>query len=368
MGASWPLTLFVVFSWYASNIGVLLLNKFLLSNTGFRQPVFLTLCHMIACALMGATLSMVGFTPMKRLQSKAQLAKVFMLSIIFCATIVLGNMSLKYIPISFNQAIGATTPFFTAIFAFALQGIKEGGVTYATLIPIAAGVCIASGGEPQFHAFGFIFCLLATAGRALKSVVQAILMTDPSEKLDPMSLLLYMSGFSIVLLLPTTAMLEPTAFALAVKMVSANHGFFWWLLVNSSMAYLVNLTNFLVTKYTSALTLQVLGNAKGVIAAVISIMIFHNPVTWRGVVGYAITVFGVFLYSESKRNKWSFRPRASSGSLSDDAQSKRYAKLKGAVSASSVPSDVEAPKESTPLLKAVQNPLSLLEKSRSHTM
>lgn len=40
-------------------------------------------------------------------------------------------------------------------------------------------------------------------------------------------------------------------------MVAANPSFFWWLLMNSSLAYAVNLTNFLVTKYTSALTMQV---------------------------------------------------------------------------------------------------------------
>ncbi len=56
-----------------------------------------------------------------------------------------------------------------------------------------AGVLVASGGEPSFHLFGFVACVLATAGRALKSVVQAMLMEDPTEKLDPMSLLFYMS-------------------------------------------------------------------------------------------------------------------------------------------------------------------------------
>lgn len=32
---------------------------------------------------------------------------------------------------------------------------------------------------------------------------------DPSEKLDPMSLLFYMSSFSVVLLVPSTTILEP---------------------------------------------------------------------------------------------------------------------------------------------------------------
>ena len=40
--------------------------------------------------------------------------------------------------------------------------------------------------------------------------------------------------------------------------------------------------SFLVTKFTSPLTLQVLGNAKGVLAAIISVYVFLNPVTTTG--------------------------------------------------------------------------------------
>lgn len=56
--------------------------------------------------------------------------------------------------------------------AAACAGNREAGITYLTLLPIAGGVVIASGGEPLFHLLGFVACLLATSGRALKSVVQ----------------------------------------------------------------------------------------------------------------------------------------------------------------------------------------------------
>jgi drug/metabolite transporter (DMT)-like permease len=55
---------------------------------------------------------------------------------------------------------------------YVCAGNREAGITYLTLIPIAGGVVIASGGEPLFHLLGFVACLLATSGRALKSVVQ----------------------------------------------------------------------------------------------------------------------------------------------------------------------------------------------------
>ncbi len=182
-----------------------------------------------------------------------------------------------------------------------MQGTRESHCTYYTLIPIIVGVVVASGGEPAFNVIGFMCCLVATSLRALKSVVQGILMTDPSEKLDAMSLLFYMSTFSVGFLLPVAGMLEPAAFGRCLQLARGDHTFILWLVGNSSLAYVVNLTNFLVTKYTSALTLQVLGNAKGVVAAVVSVAVFRNAVTWTGCVGYAITVGGVFLYSESKR-------------------------------------------------------------------
>jgi hypothetical protein len=105
---------------------LLLLLLLLLLLGERRQPVFLTLCHMLACAALGYGLSLAQVTPVKPLKSKRQVWKVCLLATLFCITIVLGNMSLKYIPISFNQAIGATTPLFTAVFAFSMQGAAAG--------------------------------------------------------------------------------------------------------------------------------------------------------------------------------------------------------------------------------------------------
>ena len=72
----------------------------------------------------------------------------------------------------------------------------------------------------------------------------------------------------------------------------------------------MNLTNFLVTKCTSPLTLQVLGNAKGAVAVVVSIFLFRNPVSPVGMFGYSITIMGVVAYSEAKkRSKEKLRRR-----------------------------------------------------------
>lgn len=55
-----------------------------------------------------------------------------------------GNISLRYLAISFDQAVGATTPFFTALFAYLVTFKKEAWITYAAIVPVVAGVVIAT--------------------------------------------------------------------------------------------------------------------------------------------------------------------------------------------------------------------------------
>ena len=111
----------LISSWYFFNIGVLLLNKYLLSNYGFKYPIFLTMCHMTACALLSYVgIAWLKLSPMQTIRS-------------------------RFLPVSFNQPVGATTPFFTALFAYLVTFKREAWITYATLLPVVAGVAIASG-------------------------------------------------------------------------------------------------------------------------------------------------------------------------------------------------------------------------------
>nr|GEY17045.1 probable sugar phosphate/phosphate translocator At3g11320 [Tanacetum cinerariifolium] len=141
--------------------------------------------------------------------------------------------------------------------AYLITMKKEAWLVYLALVPVVAGVVIASGGEPSFHLFGFIMCIGATAARALKTVVQGILLSNEGEKLNSMNLLLYMAPIAVVLLLPATLYMEENVVGITIALARQDFGIVWLLLFNSALAYFVNLTNFLVTKHTSALTLQV---------------------------------------------------------------------------------------------------------------
>ncbi|KAF9594819.1 hypothetical protein IFM89_034802 [Coptis chinensis] len=239
--------------------------------------------------------------PFQQLVSRKQFFKIAGLSVIFCFSIVCGKTSLRYLSVSFNQAIGATTPFFTAVFAFLITCKKEYGEVYLELMPVVLGIILASNSDPLFYLFGFLVCVGSMAGWALKSVVQGILLTLEAEKLHSMNLLLHMAPMAALILLPFTLYIEGNIATVAIQKAREDSFIVFLLLGNSTVAYLVNLTNFLVTKHTSALTLQVLGNAKSAVAAVVSVLIFKNPVNIMGMIGFGITIMGVVLYSEAKK-------------------------------------------------------------------
>ncbi|KAJ0101790.1 hypothetical protein Patl1_06520 [Pistacia atlantica] len=294
----------LVASWYSSNIGVLLLNKYLLSNYGFKYPIFLTMCHMTACSLLSyIAIAWMKMVPMQTIRSRLQFLKISALSFVFCISVVFGNVSLRFLPVSFNQAIGATTPFFTAVFAYLMTFKREAWLTYVTLIPVVTGVIIASGGEPSFHLFGFIMCIAATAARALKSVLQGILLSSEGEKLNSMNLLLYMAPIAVVFLLPATLIMEKNVvgitLALArddVKIICSEN-----ILLEMMLSPDILLQERMHLVLISSVGFEVLGNAKGAVAVVVSILIFRNPVSVTGMLGYTLTVFGVILYSEAKK-------------------------------------------------------------------
>lgn len=73
-----------------------------------------------------------------------------------------------------------------------------------------------------------------------------------------MNLLLYMAPIAVVFLLPVTLFMEENVVGITLALAREDIKIIWLLLFNSALAYFVNLTNFLVTKHTSALTLQVL--------------------------------------------------------------------------------------------------------------
>ncbi|KAE8695822.1 putative sugar phosphate/phosphate translocator [Hibiscus syriacus] len=118
-------TLGLIVSWYSSNVRVLLLNKYLFNKYGFKYPIFLTICHMTTWSLLiYITVAWIKMVPMQTIQSRVQFLKISTLNLVFCVLVMIGNICLRFMAVSFNHAVGDTKLFFTTIFAY-LMALKR---------------------------------------------------------------------------------------------------------------------------------------------------------------------------------------------------------------------------------------------------
>lgn len=69
---------------------------------------------------------------------------------------------------------------------------------------------------------------------------------------------MYMAPVAVAFLLPASIIMEEDVLGITIQLAREDSTIVWLLIFNSTLAYFVNLTNFLVTKHTSALTLQVI--------------------------------------------------------------------------------------------------------------
>lgn len=89
--------------------------------------------------------------------------------------------------------------------------------------------------------------------------------------------------------------------------------------------------------------MQVLGNVKGVVATVVSVLLFKNMVSWAGCSGYAIAIGGVFLYSDQKR-----KSREAAAASNNTSATRQHGKLGSGFDGCSAGGSSES--ETSPLL------------------
>jgi drug/metabolite transporter (DMT)-like permease len=297
-----PSAIPAVVEWFTLNIIIGNLNAWVLLN-GFTYPVLLTVVHMVCCWFLAGVSLLTCMHPgdAARPANRNAIRKVRTLSLAFCASVASGNVALQYIYVSFAQMVTAAGPLFTILLMYTMTGKRYSRAVYASMLPMCSGVMMCTAGEVNFHPLGFAAVVAATLLRGVKSIIQGRLLTSPEDKFDSLTLLYHMSGCSILPLGAYVALFEHAALH-DPRLRGAGAAARWGVVVLSGIvAFFLNLCNFVVTKRTSAVTLQVLGNVKVVLSIGVSLLIFGNAVSSFSAAGCVITLAGVYAYNHAPK-------------------------------------------------------------------
>jgi len=325
LGEYWA-TRFCVLLWFGLNMSIGSLMKWIYLHSKlcsalrpdrceqYDFPLFITSVHMLCCWLLCGVYLRASRSPApddgavvvgSGLGAGEIFRSVGPLAALFAVSVGLGNLSLSYVYPSFNQMVSTTTPLITMLIQILFYRSKYNCWAYVSVSILSGGFILCYQHEQNYHILGLACSIGAAIFRAAKSVLQAYLLKDKKKTMDPVMLLYYMAPYSGLLLFCFSCAAlgaRPLSIFFQDGELSPNAPMVMGLTFLSGVtACLLNIFNFLVTYYTSAVVLQILGNVKVVLAIAFSSLIFRNEVSTMQWLGSAICILGCVLYQQKAR-------------------------------------------------------------------
>mmetsp|Transcript_18109 Transcript_18109/g.41239 ORF Transcript_18109/g.41239 Transcript_18109/m.41239 type:complete len:389 (-) Transcript_18109:1073-2239(-) len=313
--------------WTANNIVVTMMNKMAFANVDFQYPFTLSAIHML-CNWIGAQLYMqvvgveydtdpvhprspvtvkvgaagpgniFGRVSRRVLDLRGQLL-IFAFSFIFSMNIGIGNVSLRYVSVNFNQVMRSLVPALTIAFSI-ITGKSISQRRKVAVLPVVCGVAMACYGDMSYTPLGFFITCLCVLFAALKVVASGLMLTG-SLKLHPVDLLSYMAPlalFECLIMASITgelagiskrwyAELQPSV---DIRPMAVCFG-------SGILAFSLNITSLFANKLTSPLTLCIAANVKQVLIIAVSTMFWRIPISFMNGMGIIVVLIGSARYS-----------------------------------------------------------------------
>ncbi|KAJ7792669.1 TPT-domain-containing protein [Mycena olivaceomarginata] len=278
--------------YFCFNLSLTLYNKGVL--VAFPFPYTLSALHALFGTLGGALLAQRGcFAPSRLTLGGTAVLMAF--SVLYAINIVVSNVSLQLVTVPFHQVVRAATPIFTIFFSGLLHSKKM------SLIPVVAGVGLATFGDYYFSYAGFLLTLLGTVLAALKTIFTNVLQTTPARPArarpyfsNPLDLLFLLSPLALV---QCVLLAHVTGELRRVRAAELSAGTLGALLLNGCLAFGLNVVSFSANRRVGALGMTVAANVKQVLTIVCAVVIFNLTITTLNAVGILLTLVGGAWYA-----------------------------------------------------------------------
>lgn len=230
---------------------------------------------------------------------------ILIFSLVFSLNIAIGNTSLRWVSVNFNQVSRSLVPVLVMLISMIYYKKTYSSKRKLAILPIVIGVALTFYGDISFTYIGAFYTMLCIILAALKAVVGGELLSgelklheiDLLYKMCPLAL--FQIGFMSIMsgeISQIVANWDKISQSAAPKVV----------LLSGLLSFSLNVSSFIANKVTSALTLSISANVKQVLMVVISTLYFGDNVGLVNGLGILLVIIGSFRYgtlsvTENKR-------------------------------------------------------------------
>ncbi|KAK4991891.1 hypothetical protein LTR50_001510 [Elasticomyces elasticus] len=331
-------------SWYLFSISISIYNKWMFSkgNLDFHFPLFTTAVHMLvqfslaSCVMYFLPHLRPGNSPVIDLHASSShqyqeirnvssdssphspndavkkplitrwfyLTRISPCGIATGLDIGFGNMSLKYITLTFytmcKSSVLAFVLFFALLFRLERPSWKLGGI----IATMTAGVLMMVAGETAFNALGFALVLSAAFFSGFRwSLTQILLLRSPATS-NPFSSIFFLAPVMflslLVIALPVEGASELRAGFAALAQAKGHALAVLILLFPGVLAFCMTASEFALLKRTSVVTLSICGIFKEVVTISAAGLVFGDTLTPINISGLLVTIASIAAYNYIK--------------------------------------------------------------------
>jgi Tpt phosphate/phosphoenolpyruvate translocator len=297
-------TLTFIVIWYGLNIGFNLQNKTIFNY--FPYPWTVSAVHVVVGLVYCTVAYLLGFKKASfgRAINKEEFGKIFGPASMHAIGHIAANLSFAAVAISLTHTVKTLEPVFSVILSKLILGTGTPLPVVATLVPIMAGVAMASAAELSFNWTGFISAMVSNLTFGFRAVWSKRNMGD-IKNLDSTANYAWTTLISVLICVPAALIFEGKHLQAGINAALAKDPNFYWALVSVGMLYhLYNQFAFNTLSRVSPVSHGVCNVVKRVAIIGTSVLFFGNTLTNKTKIGTAVALLGTYLYTEAtKRSK-----------------------------------------------------------------
>lgn len=291
-----------VSAYWVFSIGLVFLNKYLLSSVQLDAPLFITwyqcLVTVFLCLMLSKISKNYGFFKFPSMPIDAKISReVLPLSVVFVAMISFNNLCLKYVGVSFYYVGRSLTTVFNVVCTYLILGQKTSGQAIACCALIIFGFFLGvdqEGATGTLSYTGVIFGVLASLSVALNAIYTRKVLSSVGDCL--WRLTMYNNLNALVLFLPL--MLFNGEFGAVFYFDNLFDTTFWILMTFGGIfGFMMGYVTGWQIQATSPLTHNISGTAKAAAQTVMAVVWYSELKTLLWWTSNFVVLFGSAMYT-----------------------------------------------------------------------